>query len=50
MSDRPNDKFLTLKKSMTIDTFNARIDQSMKDSKNGNLIEQSKLKAKISAK
>lgn len=32
---------------MTIEKFNARIDQSMEDSKNGRLIEASELKAKI---
>lgn len=32
---------------MTIAEFNARIDQSMADSKNGRLIEASELKAKI---
>jgi chemotaxis protein CheY-P-specific phosphatase CheC len=34
-------------KPMTIEEFNSRIDQSMEDSKNGRLIESSKLKAKI---
>jgi hypothetical protein len=34
-------------KPMTIDEFNARIDQSMEDSKNGRIIEASELKAKI---
>ncbi len=34
-------------KPMTIEEFNSRIDQSMKDSKNGQLIEASELKAKI---
>lgn len=32
---------------MTIEEFNARIDKSMEDSKNGQLIEASDLKAKI---
>jgi len=32
---------------MSIEEFNARIDQSMEDSKNGRLIEASELKAKI---
>lgn len=32
---------------MTIEEFNARIDESMEDSKNGRLIEASELKAKI---
>jgi len=32
---------------MTIEEFNLRIDKSMEDSKNGKLIEASKLKAKI---
>jgi len=32
---------------MTIETFNARIDQSMEDSKKGRLIETSQLKAKM---
>ena len=34
-------------KPMTIEEFNKRIDKSMEDSKNGRLIEASKLKAKI---
>ncbi|MAC95563.1 MAG: hypothetical protein CMC96_08675 [Flavobacteriales bacterium] len=34
-------------KPMTVEEFNARIDQSMEDSKNGRLIEASELKAKI---
>ena len=34
-------------KPMTIEEFNSRIDQSMEDSKNGQLIEASELKAKI---
>jgi len=34
-------------KPMTIEEFNLRIDKSMEDSKNGKLIEASKLKAKI---
>lgn len=32
---------------MTLEEFNSRIDQSMEDSKNGRLIEASKLKAKM---
>ncbi|MDD3722477.1 MAG: hypothetical protein PHW92_08325 [Lutibacter sp.] len=34
-------------KPMSIEEFNARIDKSMDDSKNGRLIEASELKAKI---
>ncbi|MBU2939549.1 hypothetical protein KO494_08345 [Lacinutrix sp. C3R15] len=34
-------------KPMTIEEFNSRIDKSMEDSTNGQLIESSKLKAKI---
>jgi hypothetical protein len=34
-------------KSMSIDEFNSRIDQSMNDSKNGRLVSSSELKAKI---
>jgi predicted transcriptional regulator len=34
-------------KTMTIEEFNSRIDQSMEDSKNGRLIESNELKAKI---
>jgi predicted transcriptional regulator len=34
-------------KPMTIEEFNARIDQSMEDSKNGRLVGESELKAKI---
>lgn len=32
---------------MTVEEFNARIDQSMEDSKKGRLIEASELKVKI---
>jgi hypothetical protein len=34
-------------KPMTLDEFNARIDQSMDDSKNGRLIESNELKTKV---
>jgi len=34
-------------KPMTIDELNSRIDQSMEDSKNGRLMEDSEFKAKI---
>lgn len=43
-NNRPEQENL---KPMTIEEFNSRIDQSMKDSKNGRLIEESELKTEM---